>query len=187
MSAANKAFHLQGILGAIDTAVPRQKRTFNLGNTTPHTVTEFVTLLESALGMKAVRDYVRLPQLGDVLHTHSNITAAADAFGYAPQVGLVANAAVELHACDRLQRALTCSILCAHFLCIALQECAQAAWLLPNSICYVSLARLCTEQKLVCAQVSLQEGTQRFADWFRSYYGDKGNQLAADEAAYKPL
>jgi len=76
------------VLGAIDTAVPRQERLFNLGNTHPHSVSEFVGLLEMALQKKAKRSYVDLPRLGDVLQTHSNISAAAAAFGYAPQTSL---------------------------------------------------------------------------------------------------
>jgi nucleoside-diphosphate-sugar epimerase len=77
---------VQGILGALDTAAPKQKRVFNLGNTAPHTVSEFVGLLEQAMRKQAIRNVVDLPRLGDVLRTHSNITAAHAAFGYAPQV-----------------------------------------------------------------------------------------------------
>ena len=58
---------LQGILGAVDTAAPGQKRMFNLGNTQPHTVSHFVSLLESALGKEAIKHYQELPRLGDVL------------------------------------------------------------------------------------------------------------------------
>ena len=79
---------LQGILGAVDTAAPGQKRMFNLGNTQPHTVSHFVSLLESALGKEAIKHYQELPRLGDVLKTHSNISAAHEAFGYAPEVPL---------------------------------------------------------------------------------------------------
>ena len=79
---------MQGVLGAIDTSAAGRNRIFNLGNTTPHTVSEFVTLLEQALGKEAVRHYRALPRLGDVLKTHSNITAAQTAFGYEPKVSL---------------------------------------------------------------------------------------------------
>ena len=111
---------VQGVLGAIDTAAPGQERIFNLGNTTPHTVSEFVTLLEQALGKEAIRHYRALPRLGDVLKTHSNITAAHAAFGYQPQV-------------------------------------------------------------------SLEEGTKRFAAWFYSYYGPTGLNLRPDEVSYQPM
>lgn len=79
---------MQGVLGAIDTAAPGQQRIFNLGNTKPHTVSDFVGLLEAALGKEAIRHYRDLPRLGDVLRTHSNITAAHEAFGYQPRVSL---------------------------------------------------------------------------------------------------
>jgi UDP-glucuronate 4-epimerase len=80
--------NMQGVLGAIDSAAPGQQRIFNLGNTTPHTVSEFLGLLEKALGKDAIRHYRDLPRLGDVLKTHSNITAAQHAFGYEPRVSL---------------------------------------------------------------------------------------------------
>lgn len=79
---------MQGILGALDTTAPGQERLFNLGNTHPHTVSEFVDLLEGALGKAAVRHLVSMPRLGDVMQTHSNITAAREEFGYEPSVSL---------------------------------------------------------------------------------------------------
>ena len=77
---------VQGVLGALDTAAPGQDRLFNLGNTNPHTVNELVSGLEVALGKTAVRQYFDLPNLGEVLQTHSNISAAAAAFNYSPKV-----------------------------------------------------------------------------------------------------
>lgn len=79
---------MQGILGALDTAATGQERLFNLGNTHPHTVSEFVDMLEAALGKAAVRHHVSMPRLGDVMQTHSNITAAHLEFGYEPRVSL---------------------------------------------------------------------------------------------------
>lgn len=79
---------MQGIMGALDTTAPGQERLFNLGNTHPHTVSEFVDLLEAALGKAAVRHQVNMPHLGDVMQTHSNITAAQQEFGYEPTVSL---------------------------------------------------------------------------------------------------
>merc|ERR1719353_1602217 len=63
-----------GVVGALDTAPPSGKgeaayRIFNLGNTRPETVSNFVTT-------------------GDVIRTHANVTAARQAFGYAPQTSL---------------------------------------------------------------------------------------------------
>lgn len=79
---------LQGVLGAVDSAKAGQERIFNLGNTHPHTVSDFVDTLERALDKKAIRNFVALPRLGDVLQTHSNITLAKLAFGYAPVTSL---------------------------------------------------------------------------------------------------
>ena len=78
------ALYLQGVLGAIDTAQPKDERILNLGNTHPRTVSEFVDLLEKGLNKKANRNYVDLPKLGDVLQTHSNISQAQAAFNYKP-------------------------------------------------------------------------------------------------------
>lgn len=47
-----------------------------------------VRVLEEMLGRKAVVTYVPVPQLGDVLVTHANISAAGAALGYAPRHGL---------------------------------------------------------------------------------------------------
>ncbi|CAD7700251.1 unnamed protein product [Ostreobium quekettii] len=82
-----------GVLGALDTAPPStrelaENRLFNLGNTRPVTVTEFVTELEAALGLEAQRKFVPVPNLGDVLLTHANVSAAGSAFGYSPQTPL---------------------------------------------------------------------------------------------------
>jgi hypothetical protein len=76
----------QGVLGALDTARAEAQHLFNLGNTHPHTVSDLVAGLERALGKRAVRLYVDLPNLGDVLQTHSNISAAHAAFNYSPEV-----------------------------------------------------------------------------------------------------
>lgn len=84
---------VSGVLGSLRTAPPSIKgkatyRLFNLGNTNPVTVTDFVTELEGALGLKANREYIPVPNLGDVLITHANVTAAHEAFGYSPKTSL---------------------------------------------------------------------------------------------------
>ena len=84
---------VSGVLGALETAPPSIQgqatyRLFNLGNTMPVTVTDFVTELEAALGLRAKREYVPVPNLGDVLITHANVTAAHEAFGYSPETSL---------------------------------------------------------------------------------------------------
>lgn len=56
---------------------------FNLGNSTPVTLTEMVGTIEEALGRKAVLE--RLPaQMGDMPVTYADISRARDCLGYTP-------------------------------------------------------------------------------------------------------
>lgn len=82
-----------GVLGALDAITASGKATaqyklYNLGNTSPHTVTELVELLEKHLGRQAVRNYVPLPPTGDVLATFADVQHAREDFGYAPSTSL---------------------------------------------------------------------------------------------------
>ena len=63
-------------------------RVYNLGNTKPVTVSDFVSSLEKALGKKANRNYVPMPKTGDVPFTHANVSAAKQDLGYNPTVSL---------------------------------------------------------------------------------------------------
>lgn len=63
-------------------------RTFNLGNTHPVTVSDLVSVLEKYLGKAAKREYVSMPQSGDVMFTHANISRAATELGYVPRISL---------------------------------------------------------------------------------------------------
>lgn len=65
-----------------------QFRLYNLGNTHPVTVSEMVKVLSTAMGRQANVTYVPVPTSGDVMFTNANITAAADALGYAPKTRL---------------------------------------------------------------------------------------------------
>lgn len=82
-----------GIVGAVDVTPPSTKgeawwRLFNLGNTHPVTVTNFVKVLAEKLGKQPQIKYTPLPALGDVLFTHANVSAAAAAFDYKPKTQL---------------------------------------------------------------------------------------------------
>ncbi|CAI5492941.1 unnamed protein product [Closterium sp. Naga37s-1] len=90
---------VRGCVAALDTAGPstgsggRKKRkapfrVYNLGNTQPVRVGDFVGLLEKHLGIKAVRNYIQMPSTGDVLFTHANITRAHRELGYEPATDL---------------------------------------------------------------------------------------------------
>lgn len=79
---------VQGCLGALDTAGTAPYRIYNLGNTHPVTVTKLVETLEKHLCRSATTHYIPMPQSGDVLFTHADISAACRDLGYAPKVSL---------------------------------------------------------------------------------------------------
>lgn len=60
---------------------------YNLGNNTPESVDHYVTLLEKALGKKAVRHYIER-QAGDVDQTFADINSASRDFGFLPKTKL---------------------------------------------------------------------------------------------------
>lgn len=63
-------------------------KVYNLGDEKPATVTELVDLLDEFMGKKAVREYVPLPALGDVLRTHADVSLARKELGYEPSTSL---------------------------------------------------------------------------------------------------
>eukprot|EP00246_Nothoceros_aenigmaticus_P013486 TRINITY_DN4673_c0_g1_i1.p1 TRINITY_DN4673_c0_g1~~TRINITY_DN4673_c0_g1_i1.p1 ORF type:complete len:448 (+),score=67.62 TRINITY_DN4673_c0_g1_i1:339-1682(+) len=90
---------VKGCLASLDTAQPStgsggkkrskaQFRVFNLGNTQPVKVGDFVSILERLLKKKAIRDVVPMPSTGDVMFTHANVTRARKALGYNPTTDL---------------------------------------------------------------------------------------------------
>ncbi|GLT97585.1 hypothetical protein SLE2022_151420 [Rubroshorea leprosula] len=90
---------VKGCLGSLDTATkstgsggkkrgPAQYRVFNLGNTSPVTVPELVSILERHLKVKAKKNIVEMPGNGDVPFTHANISYAQREFGYKPTTDL---------------------------------------------------------------------------------------------------
>jgi len=88
---------VRGTIASLDTAERSGKkadgskppfRVYNLGNTHPVTVSDFVSSLERALGKTATRDYVPMPKTGDVPFTHADISQAKKDLGYAPTVSL---------------------------------------------------------------------------------------------------
>lgn len=58
-------------------------RVFNIGNNQSVPLERFVSVLEAALGKKAIREYVHM-QAGDVVATYADVEALAEAVGYAP-------------------------------------------------------------------------------------------------------
>jgi len=60
---------------------------YNLGNAHPISVNDLVTEIETALGKKAIRQYLP-PQPGDVERTYADITKAARDLGYQPKTDI---------------------------------------------------------------------------------------------------
>eukprot|EP00252_Welwitschia_mirabilis_P002172 TRINITY_DN12083_c0_g2_i1.p1 TRINITY_DN12083_c0_g2~~TRINITY_DN12083_c0_g2_i1.p1 ORF type:complete len:439 (-),score=50.45 TRINITY_DN12083_c0_g2_i1:61-1377(-) len=90
---------VKGCLGALGTAEkstgsggkktgPAQLRVYNLGNTSPVTVPELVSILERLLKVKAHRNVIRMPSNGDVPFTHANVSLAHKELGYQPTTDL---------------------------------------------------------------------------------------------------
>jgi UDP-glucuronate 4-epimerase len=82
-----------GCLAAVNVITPSTKETaqctlYNLGNKDPVTVTYLVECLESALGKKAIRDYIPMPPTGDVLKTCAEVEKAERDLGYKPTTSL---------------------------------------------------------------------------------------------------
>lgn len=76
---------VSGIVAALDHAAPLA--IYNLGNRAPHSLEEFLTILEVKTGCKAERHLRDLPQ-GDVRSTCADVTLAERELGYAPKVSL---------------------------------------------------------------------------------------------------
>ncbi|KAI5065304.1 hypothetical protein GOP47_0019999 [Adiantum capillus-veneris] len=90
---------VKGCVASLDTALPStgsdgkkrkkaQFRIFNLGNTQPVKVGDFVSILEKHLKKKAKRNVIPMPATGDVMFTHANVTKAQVALGYNPMTDL---------------------------------------------------------------------------------------------------
>jgi len=83
---------VRGTIAAVDhigeSVKPAPYKVYNLGNKHPETVTTLVTLLEEFMGKKAIKNYVPMPQTGDVLRTHADVSLAKADLGYEPTTSL---------------------------------------------------------------------------------------------------
>merc|ERR1712013_734455 len=81
-----------GTVAAVDHVAPSVKpapcKVYNLGNRNPESVTHLVNLIEENLGKQAIREYIPLPETGDVLRTHADISLAKAELGYEPTTSL---------------------------------------------------------------------------------------------------
>lgn len=62
-------------------------RVYNLGNSTPESLMEMVSLLEQKLGCEAVKNFLPM-QPGDVVSTYADISDSTRDFGFSPRVSL---------------------------------------------------------------------------------------------------
>jgi UDP-glucuronate 4-epimerase len=60
---------------------------FNLGNSHPEKLTDFIAVLENALGKKAIYDFQPI-QPGDVPSTSADITESTQLLGFLPKVAI---------------------------------------------------------------------------------------------------
>lgn len=84
-----------GNIAALDKAGPNGHgiapyKVYNLGNTHPVNVSDFVAILETHLGKQAKRDYIPMPDTGDVMLTHADVSKAMAELGYRPSTSLEA-------------------------------------------------------------------------------------------------
>ena len=76
---------VEGFLAALD--IPLGYEIFNLGNSTPVSLNEFISTIEEVVGKEAVIDQVEMPA-GDVKLTYANISKAQKMLGYNPKTKL---------------------------------------------------------------------------------------------------
>ena len=62
-------------------------RIFNLGNSNPVNLSDFIQIIEEELGIKAIKNYKEL-QPGDVISTAADITKLRDWVGFSPEISI---------------------------------------------------------------------------------------------------
>ena len=62
-------------------------RIFNLGNSNPINLSDFIQIIEEELGIKAIKNYKEL-QPGDVISTAADITKLRDWVGFSPEISI---------------------------------------------------------------------------------------------------
>ncbi len=62
-------------------------RIYNIGNSSPVKLTDFIEAIEDSLGKKAIKEYLPLQQ-GDVHKTYADVSELVRDLGYAPKTGI---------------------------------------------------------------------------------------------------
>lgn len=78
---------VDGVIRASKVTTPGKSNIFNLGNTNPVSLNEFIAICEEIVGKKANIKLMEM-QLGDVPHTYADITKAKKELGYQPKISL---------------------------------------------------------------------------------------------------
>ena len=78
---------VDGVISALDNKKRVKCEVYNLGNSSPISLNDFISLCEKVVGKKAIYKEVE-NQLGDVPHTYADISKATRDLGYVPTVGL---------------------------------------------------------------------------------------------------
>ena len=76
---------VQGILGAMKNKKIVNHKIYNLGNSNPEILIEFVELIEKTLGLKAKKKLMPM-QPGDVSKTYADIRESRKDLNYSPKV-----------------------------------------------------------------------------------------------------
>lgn len=76
---------VQGIVGAIEN--PRSYDIYNLGNSNPAKLSDFIQIIEESVGKKAEIEVIGA-QPGDVQKTYADVTRAKKYLGYEPKISL---------------------------------------------------------------------------------------------------
>lgn len=81
---------VKGIIGCVGLEQPKDEtphRVLNIGNNTPEPLEKLITLLEDALGRKAIKNYLPM-QVGDVKATYADIDPLSKLTGVKPEISL---------------------------------------------------------------------------------------------------
>lgn len=78
---------VSGIIAAVDNKKNIECEIYNLGNSTPVTLNEFISTCENVSGKVALYDQIE-EQLGDVPHTYADITKSGIDLDYNPKISL---------------------------------------------------------------------------------------------------
>ena len=78
---------VDGIIAAVENKNDISCEVYNLGNSTPIKLMEFIKIIEDVSNCKAIYEHIE-DQLGDVPHTFADISKAKRDLGYNPKVSL---------------------------------------------------------------------------------------------------